>query len=134
MEILNEKTMPNFTIVQFSKLGNRMDAPFHILRVANEPRSEQIAAKMTKEEATKRALDMLDKMPSEFRKDLAPLVRSGSKHGPYLADYERAVEEYPFLALAVIEQKIEDITRHYEAEAAKAQQMTEYFTKPIDEA
>jgi len=111
-----------------------MDAPFHILRVANEPRSEQIAAKMTKEEATKRALDMLDKMPSEFRKDLAPLVRSGSKHGPYLADYERAVEEYPFLALAVIEQKIEDITRHYEAEAAKAQQMTEYFTKPIDEA
>lgn len=82
----------------------------------------------------KKALEMLDRMPTQFRKDLAPLVRSGSKHGPYLADYERAIEEYPFLALAVIEKKIEDITKHYEYEAAKAHKMTEYFTKPIDEA
>lgn len=134
MEILNEKTMPNFTIVQFSKLGNRMDAPFHILRVANEDRSDAIAAKMSKEDATRKALEILEKMPSQFRKDLDPLVRSGSRHGPYFADYQRAIEEYPFLALAVIEKKIEDITKHYEYEAAKAQQMTEYFTKPIDEA
>ena len=108
-------------IVRFSELGNRMDAGFHLLRQEHDARAAQIADTMSFEDATSKAIEILEAMPADLRRVIDPLVRTGSARSPDIHDQKRAVAEYPYLALAVLEKSADAVIEHYRAKIAKTE-------------
>lgn len=121
--------MAEFTIIKSSELGDRMDAGFHILRKKHEKEAAGIEAKMYRSDAISLAVETLDKAPLKYRRDINPLVRSGQNRAPDFQAQERAVREYPYLALAIFKASAPDITAHYEEEAKQMEATAELFRK-----
>ena len=115
------------TIIKFSELGDRIDAPFHILRKENEPRAEEISKNLSHDEAELEAVRILQALPANLRREIDPLVRTGNTRNPDIHDQTRAVKEYPYIALAVFEGLSSQAAEYYRAEAAKAESSASLF-------
>lgn len=124
---------PNVAIVKLSDLGNRMDAPFHILRTQHEADTKALEERMTKEDAKAKAITMFRNAPTQFRKTINPLIRTGSNRSPSLEEYEKAINEYPYLTITILKKNREDIEQHYRKQAAEMTAMAEYYAKPQGE-
>lgn len=121
-------------VIRASELGNRWDAGFHVLRKQHEPRSRQIEESLDKATATKRAVRLLRTYPADLRKVVNPLVRRGGMtRAPDVTEQEKAVREYPYIALAVLEGIADEVQGRLDAEAASAAATAELFGKLIAE-
>ena len=119
----------NVAIIKFSELGNRLDARFHILRDRLKGETAKIVSEMTMEDIKKEGSEAFSKMPPAFRKCLDPLLRTGGTHSPTLEQYQRAMEEYPALSLAVMRNKYDEVREHYENLVRQARENSEFFKK-----
>lgn len=90
--------MPEFAVVKFSQLGDRLDPAFHIALDKVRGRVDELAASMTADEAIAR----LDAVALADKQALKVLVR-GRIAKLDTAGYERVTREYPHLALAIME-------------------------------
>lgn len=108
------------TVIRFSELGNRLDAGFHLLRTEHEEAAEKLFSKFSFEEAKVEAVRILKNLPSELRREIDPLVRTGGNRLPDIHDQTRAIEEYPYLALAVFAASADKAIAHYQDKAANA--------------
>lgn len=106
--------------IKFSELGNRLDASFHLLRSEHKEAAEKLSSKFSFEEAKVEAVRILKNLPTELRREIDPLVRTGGRRLPDIHDQTRAVEEYPYLALAVFAVSADKAIAHYQGEAANA--------------
>ena len=108
--------MANFGTVMASDLTkyDRMDAGFHLLRQKMENQAARIEAIMDRSEVLELALDMLAKVPAEFRRKIDPLVRGSTNRAPDIEAQKRAVTEYPYIALAIFEDNAGAIAQHYQ--------------------
>ena len=127
------KEMAECTVIKFSELGDRMDAGFHILRKKNEKAAADFEQKMDRSAAIALAVETLAKVPLKYRRDINPLVRGITNRAPDIQAQERAVREYPYLALAIFAQSSEEISQIYRDEAKHAEATAEMFRKLISE-
>lgn len=102
--------MTRIAIVMASELSRhqRMDAPFHIAVSRTREAVETLKARHTEAEA----IEMLDQLDVQSLAAIAPLLRGGSSpRTPDREQYQRAVRDYPHIALALVR---EDAARHAE--------------------
>jgi len=127
--------MAEFAIVNSSDLAkyDRMDAGFHVLRKKHEEETARIEKTMDRSAAISLAVEMLEKIPPKYRRDVNPLVRGSSNRPPDLQAQERAVREYPYISLAIFGAISNDIAEHYREEARHAEATAELFTKLAEE-
>lgn len=123
--------MAKFAIVSSSDLTafDRMDASFHILRKETEKEAAKFEETIERTEAITLAVETLNKVPLKYRRDINALVRGSGNRPPDLHAQERAVREYPYIALAVFSRSAEDIAEHYRNEARKAEETAALFCK-----
>ena len=123
--------MAEMAIINSSDLTkyDRMDAGFHILRKKHEAEAARLEESMDRSEAIAIAVEMLDKVPAKYRRDINPLVRGSNNRPPDIHAQERAVREYPYLSLAIFGGVAGDIAEHYQAKARQAEATAELFTK-----
>ena len=96
--------MANFAIVNFSDLGNRWDAEFHLIRLAYKDRTAVIAKSISKETVIN--FFSRESVSIEVLRLLWPLTRGRETVGRQQSTREqllRAVHEYPFLSFAIME-------------------------------
>lgn len=126
--------MAEIAIISSSDLTkyDRMDAGFHVLRKKHEEETARIEKTMDRPTAISLAVEMLEKIPPKYRRDVNPLVRGSSNRPPDLQAQERAVREYPYLSLAIFGAVAEDVAEHYQEEARQAEATAQLFAK-LDE-
>lgn len=104
-------------IVNFSDLGDRMDAGFHLSRVKHAETAALIESRISKEQA----LEVLNNLPTEVLALISPLERTArSKHKTDRTQLLRAADEYPFLALAIIKEEGQEVIARVKQEALAA--------------
>lgn len=116
-------------VIKFSELGNRLDASFHLLRKEHEEAAEELSSKLSFDEAQVEAVRILKELPSELRREIDPLVRTGGNRLPDIHNQTRAVEEYPYIALAVFAASADKAIAHYRDQAAVAESSITTFEK-----
>ena len=123
--------MAEMAIISSSDLTkyDRMDAGFHILRKKHEAETARLEKSMDNSAAIALAVEMLVKVPPRYRRDINPLVRGSSNRPPDIHAQERAVREYPYLALAIFGAIAGDVAEHYQAEARQAEATAQLFAK-----
>mgnify|MGYP007127353983 CR=1 FL=1 len=112
--------MTQSAVVNSSSLGDRWDATFHIALAHLADRITELQDMMTREEAVKKleGLSPRDKAP------LSILVR-GQANKLGAAQIDRAVEEYPHLALAIVESNLAPAIERIRAEIARNEKALE---------
>lgn len=90
-------------IINFSDLGDRWDAPFHLLNKEYAERAKALQKVMSKEDIYL-LLGNEHAISTNVLKLISPLTR-GNSESPSRDQLMRAVTEYPFLAMAIIKDK-----------------------------
>lgn len=92
--------------VMFSELGNRWDAGFHLLNKEYKERAIALECSLGGGENAKlAALELMhdeQAFPVSTLKELQPLCRGGDPSYYKMETYRKAMEEYPFLCLAIL--------------------------------
>jgi hypothetical protein len=107
--------MARFAVVQFSELGDRWDAGFHITRGEHKARTAELVAAVTAEDCIAR----IAKLDFEDKKPLAVLMRGSQT---YLTNEKlmHAAKQYPHLSLAILEATLPAMKARAQAEVVKA--------------
>ena len=105
--------MARFAIINSSELGDRWDADFHITRHEHKRPTAELEKLISAEDCVRR----VKALAFEDKKPLAPLIR-GSRTYLDNAKLDRAAEQYPHLALAILEANAPAMKARVQAEIA----------------
>ena len=93
-------------VVKFSDLGNRWDAGFHLLNLEYKESANALEHRLGGGEKAKlAALELMhdeQAFPVSALKEIQPLCRGGDPSYYKMETYRKAMEEYPFLCLAIL--------------------------------
>lgn len=111
-------TTPNIAIVKFSDLQkhNRMDAKFHIIRESVKDRVTELESKFEKSELIHRMLQF-KVSDLDFLEPLASYADKGVNKNSVL----KLINNYPYIAYALIEKNITEIQKKAESEVEQTQ-------------
>lgn len=96
----------------------RWDAGFHLLNQEYADRAEGLSVTMSKEDVVTLLTDA-QSIPTEALLFLAPLTRGSNRGNPSREQLLKAVDEYPFLALAIVKDKGRDLLEAKQLELAQ---------------
>lgn len=111
-------TSSNIAVVKFSDIQkhNRMDAKFHIIRESVKDRVAELESKYEKNDLIHRMLQInVDDL--DFLEPMASYADKGVNKNSVL----KLINNYPYIAYALIEKNIRDIQEKAESEVEKTQ-------------
>lgn len=98
--------------------AGRWDVGFHHLAQKHHQAASALEDSLSKEEAREIASEVFENLPTPFRQSIAPLTRTNQRGNAGKDSLITAINEYPFLSLAVFQSLESDIETHFDAELA----------------